>query len=129
MCVDSTRGRDRLALYAPALQASAFRQAMLAIMHNIANSGGDQAWLVSFSIVASVAGPQALPSDKCARDLLSNAAAQGLPGLVITTVTGAMRCSSCITFRHSQLEKHQQVLPSGTKLHCMLCKSLAPCLP
>ncbi len=41
---------------------------MLAILHNIANSSGDQAWLVCFSTVASVlvAGPQAVPSDRCA---------------------------------------------------------------
>ncbi len=54
---------------------------MLAILLNIANSSGDQAWLVPFSTVL-VAGPNALPSDRyvhgiyCPMQLLK--ACQGL---------------------------------------------------
>jgi hypothetical protein len=135
LCVDSTRGRGVTGWRC--MQYSCFTGQCVQIGHanNSAQHSKHQwgeAWVVSFSTVTSalLAGPQAVPSDRCAWGLLSSTAAQGLPGLVITTVTGAMQCSSCMTPCHSQLGRHQQVFkPSGTLLHCVLRKSLAPCLP
>lgn len=132
MCTDSTRGRGMTAWHR--MHYSGFTGQCLQIGHasSYAQHGsGDQAWLASFSTVTSVlvAGSQAVPSDRCVRVLLLTAPAQGLTGFVITTVTGAMQCSSRILAHHSLLEKHQQASPSGNKLHCALCKSLARCLP